>query len=116
MNVNGIYIAVINVAYNIEMVDCDCFKLQGDFVKLALVKPIGGFDSNYKDLATGETYHFGNVGTHRGDLYILKIVPYADVISTKKQDMSKRKILRRYNECKNEVYNEYKNKIEKEKE
>ena len=87
---------------------------ESKFVKFAPVMLMG---STYIDLETGERYNYGvYLHTSKGSLYINRIFPYTSFIPTKKQDMSKRRILKIYNEYKNEVYNEYKNKIEKEKE
>ena len=120
MNVNGVYVAAIYVLQHIEVTnyntatDITDYMYESKFVKFAPVMLMG---STYIDLETGERYNYGvYLHTSKGSLYINRIFPYTSFIPTKKQDMSKRRILKIYNEYKNEVYNEYKNKIEKEKE
>ena len=118
MNVNGVYIAVIYVLQNIKYLDETDYRVDyeycGKFVKFAPVMLEG---STYVDLETYETYSYGvRAYASKGSLYIHRIFPYTDFISTKKQDMSKKRILKKYNEHRSEVYNECKKKIEKEKE
>lgn len=99
MNVNGVYKCHVYVK-NGEHETNDKTYDYGIFVKETLV--ISGSSKNYYiDLKTGETYRFCDVSKASiGEMYIngeFGLVPYNDVIYCKKENMSKRKILRKYN-------------------
>ena len=108
MNINNVYIAKIYVKKN-ENEKADYGKGviltygEGVFIKDALVyEDIESYNPRYIDLETGKEYvRFDVCDAHMGELYInlqAGLIPYTDLIENNKKNMSKRKILKKYND------------------
>ena len=110
VNINGVYLVKIYVkieekhihSANRHPLDYSVESI-GSYVKDALVyNESTNYDSRYVDLKTKEVYtNFDLNDTKVGELYInLKagMIPVKDIINFKKENMSKRKILKKYKE------------------
>ena len=107
MNINNVYVAKICVRMNED--DASDYTegmifvyRQSAFVKDALVyEDLESITPRYIDLETGKEYIKFNVcNAHIGELYIKMddgLIPYSSLIETNKKNMSKRKILKNYN-------------------
>ena len=109
VDINKVYIAEIWVVKNIYSVSGmrSVYDFEVQFVKTAIVELINKKDypgSNiYVNLLTGEKYYYDAAKCCTGDFFINKLTPYTNVISVEKYKMSKKKVLQKYNECKNKV-------------
>lgn len=76
-------------------------KIKSIFIKDAMVVRISSY--RYRDLSTGDEYYVGTdcFRDHEGTLYIStdeRPIPFAEKISVEENNMSKRKILKKYHE------------------
>ena len=104
MNINSVYLCEI---YRITEYNDLPEKSKGVFLKKALVYR-GEFGTWY-DLSTDDYYTMGPPEEDRFSLYINKYGPMiclGDIIESKRDNMSKRKILKMYKEVKNGGSNE----------
>lgn len=102
MNVNNVYLCKIcmitEMNYDIKR---DSLEVFGSFVKDTIVVPVG--KCLYRDLLTGEKYYVGTsfFRDDIGTFYIYRkerLIPFTEIIPVEKNNMSKRKILKKYNE------------------
>lgn len=95
MNINNVYEAEIRIVTRSDYFN-NCYNSQ--FVKIAIVYK--GKCNDYYDLNTKERYVIGSNLCTRGDMYINpeSMVPVISIIESKKENMAKRKILRKYKE------------------
>jgi len=106
MNINGIYLVQIFVKLSEKKVRENLVESNGKFVKYALVykdkKESTYLFPVYVDLKTGERYKSFNLTMAGvGEIYIsLKegFIPLIDLIETEKENLSKRKILKMFND------------------
>ena len=97
MNINGVYFAKIYIIKKSILLEDGIRDVESGFVKNTLVTCDGY--SSYIDLETNEKYSYGSVSAAVGEMYIssdFDLIPYSYMISTKKQNMGKKKILKRY--------------------
>lgn len=102
-NVNSIYLCDIYQVFDVILNKKeDTTTFMGSFVKKALVyRDDFGY---FVDLNTGEKYY--SKGKCIGDFYVsLKhnLIPVSSFIDYKKENMSKKKILKKYNEYNNQI-------------
>ena len=102
MNINNVYIAKIYVK-TVEKFNRDfSVRSEGEFVKDTLVyEKLDTILPCYIDLESGKKYrNFDLNDTDIGELYInikAGLIPYTSMIENNKKNMSKRKILKNYN-------------------
>ena len=101
-NVNSIYLCNIYQVFDVILNRKeDTTTFIGSFVKKALVYRTAGY---FVDLNTGEKYY--SKGKRIGDFYVsLKhnLIPVSSFIDYKKENMSKKKILKKYNEYNDKI-------------
>ena len=109
MNINGIYFVHVYMVHLTKEVDGGLYT-KGQYIKSTLVtrKDNSYYAPNvYVDLQTNEEYTYGtSTDTFEGDLYICKkpgLVPLDKLFTFKRQNMSKRRILKKFNDYKNQV-------------
>ena len=106
MNINGVYFVNIYVVTEAKRMKDGLWSYEGDFVKNTLVVKKDNISSIFTDLQTKEEYKFESDYCYEGDLYINKsdgLIPLYDMLPIKKQNMSKRKVLKKFNEYKDQV-------------
>lgn len=101
MNIDKIYFAQVNIA---EKYINNGNDIDGSFVKYTVVKQVRNDyqEDVFFDLQTGYKYSHKAGYVHLGNLYIEKLVPYTDIIPVKEQNMSRRKVLKKFNEYRNQ--------------
>ena len=106
MNINDLYFA------NISMITKKEYRRNGETayyhetIRQTIVKPTK--NNRYIDLLTGKKYKvFGALTSYENEIGCLFIngpfIPFSDIISVEKQNMSKRRILKKFNDYKNQV-------------
>ena len=103
MNINNVYVAKIFVKTVEDLNENYLQDHKGDFVKNALVyEHLDSFRPCYIDLESGKKYTtFKLIDAHTGELYInikAGLIPYTSLIENNKKNMSKRKILKKFND------------------
>ena len=93
MNINDIYEAEIRIVLNSDHYN-DVYKSK--FIKKTIV--YRGKYNDYYDLKTKQRYVVGSRLCSRGDMFINpeSMIPIVDIIESKKDNISKCKILRKY--------------------
>lgn len=103
MNVDNVYIADIYMIERYEITNATWFvsdyKYIYRFFKKALVTPT--FGNKFIDLSTGKKYRYGIQDGNLydvGEMIIDELVPYVREVPVEKQHMSRKRVLKRYNE------------------
>lgn len=81
--------------------DPDCkFSVFSTFVKKTIVKPIS--NNRYMDLLSRDKYYGYGCSYDIGSIYVKgPLIPFNSVVSVNGQNMSRRKVLRKFNEYNN---------------
>lgn len=102
MNVDNVYIADIYMIDEKTLIDIDWFsstyKYRYCFFKKALVISRG---NKFIDLSTRKKYRYHMQEDQEydvGEMIVDKLVPYVREVSVEKQHMSRKRVLKRYNE------------------
>ena len=106
MNVNDIYICVVckktALGYNKD----GTVVGEGFPVKVSLVIKNNNDLYPYTDIKTKEDYSYGVLGIPVGKLYIdnnYPLVPYKKFIAVEKENISKRKVLKKFNKYESQI-------------
>ena len=102
MNVDNVYIADVYMIDEKTLIDIDWFssihKYRYCFVKKTLVIPHG---NKFIDLSTRKKYQYHLQEGQEydvGEMIVDKLVPYVREVPVEKQHMSRKRVLKKYNE------------------
>ena len=103
MNIDNVYIADVYMIERYEITNATWFvsdyKYIYRFLKKALVTPT--FGNKFIDLSTGKKYRYGIQDGNLydvGEMIIDELEPYVREVPVEKQHMSRKRVLKRYNE------------------